>query len=130
MDFNEYFPQYYTPAGQPTDLDGVVAETMRRGGPTVAQTMVIDAADPARNVAVSTTYTGLGRRAPGRPPLIFTSHALLNDGTGLSEVSENHYPSELLARKGHTQMVAEIADTMIDPVVTDVPPPRPPDSGI
>ena len=106
---------YYTRDGIPTDMTEWSRDYANK---RVARTKIADAADPSREVDVSTVYLGIDHSFGAGPPLIFESMAFAKHDP--EEERCERYSTEQEAREGHTRMVVEVSAEMADPIVIDV----------
>lgn len=110
--------EWYNRKGERIDT----AEASRLlGDPTqrrVARTEIFSASDPKVMYTVSTVWLGLDHNYySGGAPLIFETMAF---GDSMAEELCCRYSSEDEATAGHAEVVATVAATVPDDVVTDV----------
>lgn len=110
--------KYFTRDGIPTDIKSWARELEDvLASKRVVRTRVSDAADPSREVDVSTVYLGRNHQDGDGPPLIFESAAF---GEDMDAELRERYPTASQALIGHRRMVAEVASLMTDPIVIDI----------
>ena len=113
-------PHYYHRDGTPFATDDVTDWAREFGtmDRRVGLTDVTDAAKPGRKIRVSTVFLGIDHAFGDGPPLLFESMAFHGDDG--EEEMQDRYSTEAQAAEGHAAMVAQVAATMAEPVVTDV----------
>lgn len=95
-------------AGRLLDIDGYKR---------VARTEILSAADPKVMKTVSTVWLGLDHNYSGGTPLIFETMVF---GDSMADELCQRYSTEADALAGHREIVATVAATVQDEIVTDL----------
>lgn len=110
---------YHDKTGAPLTFDEYERLKTTPGYIRVARTAIH--VDGKHIVNVSTVWLGVGAE-PADPPLIFETAIWaspdLDDGDSPS--IPGRYPTEDAARRGHDEVVKELADCFTNPVITDI----------
>lgn len=83
----------------------------------VARTEIVSATDPKIMKTVSTVWIGLDHNHSGGAPLIFETMVF---GEFMADELCQRYSTEKEALDGHREIVATVAATMQDEIVTDL----------
>ena len=109
---------YYDRNGIPITEEQAAELRARPDYLAIARTKVLDGQDTTRSYDVSTVWLGLDHRFGEGAPVIFET-MVFPEGDA-AEIDVRRYPTEALAREGHTATVVTLAAELGDPVVMDV----------